>query len=75
MQPPLRVFLKMPHDVITRALPLQQRIRALLSDLRAAWQLILGTEKLLPQLERVQPMTCWLCAKSHGGKITRSDEI
>ena len=75
MQPPLRVFLKMPYDVITCSLPLQQRMRAVLSDLRAAWQLTLGTEKLLPQLERVQPMTCWLRAKTLGGKIMRSDEI
>ena len=46
----------MPYDVITCILPLQQRMRAVLSDLRAGWQFTLGTEKLLPQLERVQPM-------------------
>ena len=59
MQPLLRVFLKVPYDVITCTLPLQQRMRAMLSDLRAAGKLTLGTEKLLPHLERVQPIGCY----------------
>ena len=33
LQPPLRVFLKMPYDVITCTVPLQQCMRAMLSDL------------------------------------------
>jgi hypothetical protein len=50
-------------------------MHAVLSDLHMAWPLALDTEKLLPQLEHVQPMTCWPHAKTLGGKFVRSDAI
>ena len=74
-QPPLRVFLKMPYDVVTCTVPLQQCMRAMLSDLAKAWQNTSGTRGLLRELDRVQPMTCWLRAKTLGSTIMRSDEI
>ena len=74
-QPPLRVFLKMPYDVVTCTAPLQQCMRAMLSDLAKAWQNTSGTRGLLRELDRVQPMTCWLRAKTLGSTIMRSDEL
>ena len=70
----MRVFLKMPYDVVTCTVPLQQCMRAMLSDLAKAWQNTSGTRGLLRELDRVQPMTCWLRAKTLGSTITRSDE-
>lgn len=71
---PLRVFLKMPYDVITSSIDLPKAMRAMLSDLATAWTDCPGSEKLLTELQNVVPIVCWQRAGTLARHFMRSSD-
>jgi hypothetical protein len=71
---PIRVFLKMPYDVVTSSIDFPKAMRAMLSDLAAAWTDCEGAEQCLHALKRVVPMVCWQRAGTLARHFMRSTD-
>ena len=71
---PIRVFLKMPYDVITANIAFPKAMRAMLTDMTAALTHVEGAEKVLAALPRIVPIVCWQRADTVARSFMRSDD-